>query len=221
MVTTDTAGQLVTCVATSTGGTTTQSVTIKVDKTPPAAAITTPASGASYAQGSAVSAAYGCADALSAIATCVGTVPSGTAINTATAGPKTFMVTPTDLAGNVGAAAQVSYTITSSTSALSVTPTSVNFGTVPRYIPLVKTVTVRNTGASAVSITKVSVTQGSGTDDFSALSLCPASLAAGKSCTIFVLLFIDDRGPTLTATLNIPNNAAGSPQGVALSATIK
>jgi hypothetical protein len=104
---------------------------------------------------------------------------------------------------------------------LRVTPTSLNFGAVKRFTLSVKTVTVKNTGSGVVAISKVSVTPGSGTDDFGALSLCPTSLAVGKSCTIYVSLLVDDRGPSLTGTLNIPNNATGSPQSVALSATVR
>jgi hypothetical protein len=219
-VTVDTAGLVVSCTATSAGGTSTASVTIKRDKTLPSASITTPANGASYTQGQVVTASFACSDSLSGVAQCTGTVPNSTAIDTATAGPKTFTVTPTDLAGNVGAAAQVPYTIITPSLTLSVTPASLNFGTVRRFNLRTKSVTVKNTGTSAVSISTVSVTQGSGTYDFTSLSVCPSSLTAGKSCTIYVLLFAYDRGPSLSATLNIPNNVTGSTQSVPLSATV-
>ncbi len=45
------------------------------------------------------------------------------------------------------------------------------------------------------------------------------SLAAGKSCPIYVVLFGDVLGSP-SATLHIPNNAGGSPQTVPVSATI-
>jgi hypothetical protein len=46
------------------------------------------------------------------------------------------------------------------------------------------------------------------------------SLAVGKSCAIIVVFFADDLG-SLSATLNIPNNAVGNPQMVPLSAMTK
>jgi hypothetical protein len=103
---------------------------------------------------------------------------------------------------------------------LSVTPSSLSFGTVPRFSLLFKTVTLKNTGTSAVSIGKVSVTPGAGTDryEFVPIRLCPSSLAVGKSCEIIVVLFAEGLG-SLSATLNISDNAAGSPQTVSLSAT--
>jgi hypothetical protein len=76
-----------------------------VDSTPPVVTITSPADGASFVQGSVVLADYECTDedGGSGLATCdgVGGVADGAAIDTATAGPKTFTVTGTDSAGNV------------------------------------------------------------------------------------------------------------------------
>jgi hypothetical protein len=102
-VTSNTAGITFTCSATSAGGTSSQSVTIKRDATRPTTSITRPANGAVYALGSVVNANFSCADALSGLAAggCVGTVPSGTPIDTATSGTKSFTVTATDMAGNV------------------------------------------------------------------------------------------------------------------------
>ena len=84
-----------------------------------------------------------------------------------------------------------------------------------------KTVTLKNTGASAVSLASPSITPGAGADryTFSEVSLCGHSLAAGKSCPIYVVLFGDVVGAP-SATLKIPNSAAGSPQTVPLSATV-
>jgi hypothetical protein len=78
-----------------------------------------------------------------------------------------------------------------------------------------------DTGTGAVSISTVSVTPGAGTDsdDFKAHSSCPSSLAVGKGCAIIVVLFAEELG-SRSATLNIPNNATGSPQTVPLSATV-
>ncbi|MDH3754108.1 MAG: S8 family serine peptidase, partial [Acidimicrobiia bacterium] len=75
---------------------------VQVDTTDPTVTVTTPASGATYDQGSSVLASYSCADEPggSGLASCVGNVPSGSAIDTATTGAKTFTVTGADVAGN-------------------------------------------------------------------------------------------------------------------------
>jgi hypothetical protein len=67
-----------------------------VDTTPPKVLITTPAPGAVYAQGQQVEADYRCDERL-----CVGSVPDGALIPTATSGVQSFSVTATDRAGNV------------------------------------------------------------------------------------------------------------------------
>jgi uncharacterized repeat protein (TIGR01451 family) len=104
---------------------------------------------------------------------------------------------------------------------LSVTPNSLPFGTLYRYSGELKTVTVKNTGGGAVSITGVSVTPGADTDpyEFVPVSLCPRSLGVGKSCLIAIVLLADDLGAH-SATLNIADSAAGSPEMVPMSATV-
>ena len=87
---TDTAGAVYTCMARSSGGTTTQSVTIKRDATLPAITITRPASGASYSLNQTVTASFACSDPTSGIATCSGSASNGVAIDTASAGKKSF-----------------------------------------------------------------------------------------------------------------------------------
>jgi dipeptidyl aminopeptidase/acylaminoacyl peptidase len=72
-----------------------------LDATPPTITITTPADGASYLLGSTVLADFDCQDpGGSGVASCVGTVPDGSAIDTASVGPKTFTVNAADNAGN-------------------------------------------------------------------------------------------------------------------------
>ena len=82
------------------------------DSTPPTASITSPSSGARYAQGQTVAAAYSCTDpdGPSDVASCSGTVPVGHAIPTSSPGAKTFTVQATDRAGNHGSAT-VHYTV--------------------------------------------------------------------------------------------------------------
>jgi hypothetical protein len=137
---------------------------------------------------------------------------------TAAAGMYTINVTGTS--GTLAHTTTITLII-SSVSQLSVTPSSLSFGTVPRFSLLYKAVTLKNLGTTAVSISKVSITPGAGTDrgDFIAISLCGSSLAAARSCPIYVVLFASDLG-SLSAILNIPNNAVGSPQTVPLNVTV-
>ena len=67
-----------------------------VDATPPRVQIDSPAQGAVYAQGQQVPADYRCDERL-----CVGPVPDGAPVPTATPGLQSFSVTATDRAGNV------------------------------------------------------------------------------------------------------------------------
>jgi hypothetical protein len=72
------------------------------DDTAPIITITTPPDGASYTLGSTVLADYACADEAggSGLASCVGTVADGAAIDTGTVGAKLFTVDAEDNAGN-------------------------------------------------------------------------------------------------------------------------
>ena len=76
------------------------------DSTAPTITLTTPSSGAPYSLGQVVNAAYSCQDEPggSGLATCAGPVPSGSAIDTGTAGTKSFAVNATDVAGNPSSA---------------------------------------------------------------------------------------------------------------------
>jgi hypothetical protein len=104
---------------------------------------------------------------------------------------------------------------------LSIKPTSINFGTAYLHNLNDRNVTVTNIGSSSVTISSVSLTLGSGTNkgDFTFVNLCPRTLEPGKSCVINVIFFSGNIG-SLSATLNVSDNAAGSPQQVSLSATV-
>jgi hypothetical protein len=71
---------------------------LKVDRLAPTISMTSPAG--SYTVGQVVNAVYTCTDGGSGLATCTGTVPSGSPLNTAAAGTYTFTVDATDTAGN-------------------------------------------------------------------------------------------------------------------------
>ena len=163
-----------------------------------------------------------------------GALPDGLNLNTST-GAITGMpgsanaflftgkVTDSPLDGpQTGSTPSCTITVSPAALQLSLSPKRVNFGKVPRYSVLSSTVTVKNTGTGAISIGTVSVTPGAGTDsdEFKSHSSCPSSLAVRKKCAITVVLYADDLG-SRSATLNIPNNATGSPQTVPLSADVK
>jgi hypothetical protein len=83
---------------------------INVDLTAPTVTLTSPANGAVYARNSVLTAQFACADPLSGIAACLGTVANGTRISTSTRGTRTFAVSSLDLAGNTSSKT-VSYTV--------------------------------------------------------------------------------------------------------------
>jgi hypothetical protein len=97
-VTADTTGVSYSCGVQSTGGYTSKTVSIKRDATLPAVTITRPANGATYAVGESVTSSFNCTDAR--LQSCAGPAANGAAIDTSTAGARTFTVTGTDLAGN-------------------------------------------------------------------------------------------------------------------------
>jgi hypothetical protein len=85
---------------------------IMVDKKPPSINVSSPATGGSYLLNQAVNANYSCTDGGSGVATCTGTVASGSPIATAPIGSKTFTLNATDNVGNVASAQTLSYTVT-------------------------------------------------------------------------------------------------------------
>ncbi|HZU40595.1 MAG TPA: hypothetical protein VE992_06070 [Solirubrobacteraceae bacterium] len=84
---------------------------LDMDPNPVGVSITSPAGGATYKQGQAVTAAYTCTPGgLFAVTSCQGPVASGGAIDTSTPGQHTFTVNGTDQDGQTGSAT-VSYTV--------------------------------------------------------------------------------------------------------------
>jgi hypothetical protein len=73
------------------------------DTTDPTVTIVSPPAGAVYARNRVVNADFSCTDEAggSGIASCVGTVADGQAIDTTTLGPHAFRVSATDVAGNI------------------------------------------------------------------------------------------------------------------------
>jgi hypothetical protein len=83
-----------------------------VDQAPPAISLTAPEDGATYSLGQRVVAAYSCADQEggSGVASCDGTVPGGTPIDTSSFGQHRFEVRASDHAGNT-TSREVTYTV--------------------------------------------------------------------------------------------------------------
>ena len=134
-------------------------------------------------------------------------------------GTQTLSVIFTPTSSNfTPATAQVMLVVTQAV--VTVSPTSINFGTVEPGKAKTVNVTVSSSGNAALKIKGVSIKcEGScDSDDFTAKSSCPVSLAVGSSCNIAVTYHADDSG-TRTATLYINDNALGSPQAVTLSGT--
>jgi hypothetical protein len=101
---------------------------------------------------------------------------------------------------------------------VSVTPATLAFGTEAVGTSTeAKAVTVKNTGTSPLTITGVTL-GGTNPTSFLLANECGSPLASGASCTIYVALHPAAKG-ALKATLSIADNAAGSPQSVALTGT--
>lgn len=73
---------------------------VKIDKTGPEISVNRPEESRLYILNEPVTVAYGCSDAGSGVASCVGTLANGASIDTGKAGSYTFTVNATDNAGN-------------------------------------------------------------------------------------------------------------------------
>ena len=106
-----------------------KSLTLKTDLVAPSISVTAPANGGSYSANQKVQAAYSCSDNESGVATCAGTVPNGSNIDTTpTSGlmtTKTFTVAATDNVGNTTGSVPVTYTVTCNYAAVTLNPSSV------------------------------------------------------------------------------------------------
>jgi MBG domain (YGX type)/Bacterial lectin/PASTA domain len=105
---------------------------------------------------------------------------------------------------------------------LTVSPSSIPFGSVTLGSITTRNITVSNIGTAAAAITGplLSIVKGGNSNEFVAVNLCPTSLAAGKSCTVTIAFVAGPFYTPQTATLEIMDNAPGSPQPVTLSATV-
>ena len=107
---------------------------------------------------------------------------------------------------------------TGTSPAVSLSSSSLSFGNDPVDVPIPsQTITLNNTGGLALSVASIALT-GADPTDFTENDTCSPSVAAGGNCTI-VVMFTPPAAGNRTASLSITDNAAGSPQAVALSGT--
>jgi hypothetical protein len=156
--------------------------------------------------------------------TCGGTLSAGAGscpLTFLTAGVQTITVVYSGDGNYAGSQTTAPQTVNGSVALVS--PGSINFGTVYVGTLSIRGVTLTNVGNTSMTIKEkfLSVIGGGNSDDFIALSLCPSTLPAGKSCTILVSFIA---GPTYStpqsAVLMINDSAPNSPQSVPLSANV-
>ena len=102
---------------------------------------------------------------------------------------------------------------------VSLSPSSLAFGSVPAdSVSSLQTISLSNTGNAVLSITSLAI-GGSNSSDFAETAdTCGSSVVAGGSCTIGITYEPSLAGAE-TASITVSDNAGGSPQTVALSGT--
>ena len=100
---------------------------------------------------------------------------------------------------------------------VSLSPSSLAFGSVPAdSVSSLQTISLSNTGNAVLSITSLAI-GGSNSSDFAETAdTCGSSVVAGGSCTIGITYKPSLAGAE-TASITVTDNAGGSPQTVALS----
>lgn len=106
---------------------------------------------------------------------------------------------------------------TSSAPAVMLSAATLTFSTMLAGASSSQSLTLTNSGSSAVAINGITLT-GTNAGSFSETNNCAAQLAASTSCSVSVT-FSPAAAGNYAATLNIADNAAGSPQTVALAGT--
>ena len=140
-------------------------------------------------------------------------------VTPATTGALTAAVTLTDNATNSPQSIALSGTGVTPT-AVSLSATSLAFGTETVGASTAsKSVTLTNTGTSALGIGSIAVT-GANTSSFIFGNTCGASLAAGANCAVHGHFAPTTTG-ALTAAITITDTATGSPQSITLTGTGK
>jgi hypothetical protein len=96
-------------------------------------------------------------------------------------------------------------------------PTSLSFTSSAGATSASQTATLSNNGTATLAIASVSLT-GADAADFTLQNTCGETLASGSNCAISVA-FTPSATGSFSATLDIADNAAGSPQTVSLTGT--
>jgi hypothetical protein len=130
-----------------------------------------------------------------------------TVVDNATGSPQTVALTGTGVAAT-------GLTV-------SVSPTALNWSaptTVGTTSATVGTVTIKNTGTAAVTLTSETITGTNATSWIKSATTCTTTLAATASCTVSIQ-FKPAAAGSLTASLSVADNATGSPQTATLTGT--
>jgi hypothetical protein len=133
-----------------------------------------------------------------------------------TAALGTTTVTITGTSGSLTSSTTLSLSVQPQVSGISVSPTSLAFGSVVvGATSAAKTATLTNGGSGILDINNIATS-----GDFAQTNNCGSILAPGKSCQIKVT-FTPSQVGARTGTLSIYDNASNSPQTVSLSGTGK
>jgi hypothetical protein len=101
---------------------------------------------------------------------------------------------------------------------ISLSPSSIDFGTQPQRTPTApaQAITLTNNGSTALNITSVTVTGANSADYSITANTCTSPVAAGKNCAINVI-FTPGAAGTRSASLSVTDDALGSPQAAELT----
>jgi len=131
-------------------------------------------------------------------------------------GSHTITAKATDVSGATQSAAQTFVVGGVDTPVARVSPAAVAFGSQTLALTAsAQTATLSNSGTRALAVSGLGIT-GSNASDFSSISTCGSSLAAGTTCAISIT-FTPSAAGSRTAALSISDNASGSPHTVSLS----
>jgi subtilase family serine protease len=156
-----------------------------------------------------------CGTTLAAKASCAVTVT----FKPASTGSLTAAVSFADNAPNTPQTVALSGTgLAANTPVASLSATSLTFAsTTVGSSAATQAVVLTNSGTGSMTVSGASIT-GANTSSFTQTSTCGTTLAVNASCTVTVT-FKPAASGSLTATLNIADNAANTPQTVALAGT--
>ena len=148
--------------------------------------------------------------------------PSGTCtiqviFNPTAAGSFSATMTITDNVPNAPQSLSITATAVAGGPTVSLSPTSLSFGSVTVGATSTLPVTVTNTGGSNLIVSGITFS-GTNASLFTHSSTCGAAIAPNGTCTIQVIVTPTAAG-SFSATMNLTDNATGSPQTVAITGT--